>query len=116
MPSRAKRPCAKQGCPKLTTGRYCENHAKEAQTHYNKHHRNKDSNKKYGRNWRKIRLAFLSKNPICELCQADGRLTPANTVHHKRKIADGGNNTYENLQALCNRCHSKLHAMEGGSG
>ena len=30
------------------------------------------------------------KYPICEACNAEGRLTPAEIVHHKRKLTDGG--------------------------
>jgi len=44
------------------------------------------------------------------MCKSDGRLTPATTVHHKVKLADGGTSDWSNLQALCRECHSRLHA------
>jgi 5-methylcytosine-specific restriction protein A len=113
MPNKSKKPCAYQGCRELTTNRFCEAHAREAMNRYNKLHRSQDSNKKYGRSWRKIRASYLSKNPLCELCETTGKLIPANMVHHKIKLSDGGTNAQENLQSLCNSCHSRLHAREG---
>jgi 5-methylcytosine-specific restriction protein A len=55
----------------------------------------------------------MMTHPLCELCQAEGKLKPADLVHHKRKLTDGGTNEWENLMALCNECHSRLHAKEG---
>jgi hypothetical protein len=36
MPMKPKRPCRYPGCPKLTDGLYCEEHAKVMQQHYEK--------------------------------------------------------------------------------
>jgi 5-methylcytosine-specific restriction protein A len=113
MPYKPKKPCAHRGCRELTSGRYCEAHGKQAAKDYNQHKRDPESNKRYGRNWKQIRAAFLASNPLCVLCREDGRLTPADTVHHKRRLSDGGTHDRENLQALCSKCHSRLHAEEG---
>ena len=113
MPYKARKPCAYPGCPKLTTGRNCEEHAKTEAKRYNQYNRDPESNKRYGRSWARIRAAFLSGNPLCELCKQDGRLRPATLVHHKRKLTDGGTNDWNNLQALCQECHSRLHAKKG---
>jgi 5-methylcytosine-specific restriction protein A len=43
----------------------------------------------------------------------NGKLAAAETVHHKRKMSDGGTNDWDNLQALCSSCHSSLHAGQG---
>jgi len=113
MPYKPKKPCAYPGCPKLTAARYCEEHAKAEAKRYNKYDRDPESNRRYGRSWAKIRAAFLSANPLCELCKQEGRLTPAVLVHHKRRLTDGGTNDWQNLQALCQECHSRLHAESG---
>lgn len=34
--------------------------------------------------WRKGRLAFLSQQPLCERCLANGRTTPATVVNHRK--------------------------------
>ena len=113
MPYKAKKPCAKQGCRELTSNRFCETHAKEAMKDYNKYRRDPDSNKRYGRQWRKVREAFLSTNPVCGICEQDGRVIPAVTVHHKKKLTEGGTHAFSNLEGLCSACHSRLHASEG---
>jgi 5-methylcytosine-specific restriction protein A len=113
MPMKPKRPCGRAGCPNLTDGYYCHEHIKENARKYNRQSRDPDSNKHYGRSWKKIRAAFLSANPVCEICKDAEKLTPATTVHHKRKITDGGTNEDKNLQALCHICHSRLHAEDG---
>jgi 5-methylcytosine-specific restriction protein A len=113
MPLKAKKPCAHRGCRELTASRYCDTHAKQEAKRYNRHSRNSDSNKHYGRPWKQIRAAFLSANPLCVMCERDGRLAPATLAHHKVKLADGGTNDWRNLVALCGECHSRLHAKHG---
>lgn len=54
-------------------------------------------------------------NGICERCGAtapfirvsDG--TPYLEVHHKKRLADGGDDTVENAIAVCPNCHRELH-------
>ena len=113
MPYKAKKPCARTGCRHLTNEWYCEEHAKAEAKRYDQFERDPASKKRYGKSWAKIRAAFLSQNPLCELCHKDGRLTPAQMVHHKVKLTDGGTNEWPNLMALCHECHSRLHAKQG---
>jgi len=112
MPYRPKKPCARSGCANLTHGRYCDEHAKADMREYNKYERDPESNKRYGRNWKKIRAAFISANPLCEVCKDSGRFAPAAVVHHKKKLSDGGTNDKDNLMSMCESCHSRLHATE----
>ena len=113
MPNKPHKPCNHRGCKELTRQRYCPAHAKEHMNQYNRHCRDPKANKRYGSSWKKARAAYLSGNPLCELCKARGKLTPATLVHHKRKLNDGGTNDFKNLQALYASCHSNLHASEG---
>ena len=39
MPRKPQRPCRYSGCPHLTDGVYCENHAKIMEQHYEKFQR-----------------------------------------------------------------------------
>ena len=112
MPYKPQKPCAHRGCPRLTHERYCPEHAKAEAARYNRYERDPQTNKRYGGTWRKVRAAFLAANPLCALCQQEGRLLPAELVHHKRKLSDGGTHDWENLQALCSECHSRLHASQ----
>jgi 5-methylcytosine-specific restriction protein A len=112
MPYKAKKPCARQGCRELTTKRYCEAHAKEEAKRYEKYDRDPDTNKRYGRAWKKIRDSFLAANPLCAMCKEQGRLSAATVAHHKVKVTEGGTNDWENMEALCQECHSRHHARE----
>lgn len=51
---------------------------------------------------------------MCEQCQQDGRLAPAQEVHHILPLRDGGTHVDENLMSLCTNCHSAITAREGG--
>ena len=109
MPRKAKRPCRYRGCPRITDSAsgYCEEHEKQQARHYDKFFR-RDHNKRYGYQWRKLRARFLSANPLCEQCKAQGRYTIATEVHHIKPLADGGTNDLSNLMPLCKSCHSRI--------
>jgi 5-methylcytosine-specific restriction protein A len=114
MPYKPKKPCAYPGCRNLTDGRYCEAHAKAEAKRYNREERDPDSNKRYGRSWKQLRAAFLAAHPLCEMCSAEGRLTPAEEVHHIKALKNGGTNEAGNLMSLCKPCHSRITATENG--
>lgn len=113
MPYKPKKPCAYPGCPRLTQDRYCEDHAKLEARSYERYQRNPETTKRYGAAWRKIRKQFIEANPFCEICRREGRVTPAQIVHHIISIQEGGANDEENLMSLCSSCHAKLHATRG---
>ena len=63
--------------------------------------------------WRKFRDWYITRHPICEMCEKEGRLTPAVMVDHIVEIRDGGALTSEeNAQSLCWRCHGEKTANE----
>ncbi|MDR0531073.1 MAG: HNH endonuclease [Oscillospiraceae bacterium] len=110
MPDRALHPCAYPGCPAtIREGRYCAAHKTTASREYNQT-RPADSNKLYGRRWHTIRDLYISKHPLCEQCLLDGKLVPADEVHHILPLDQGGDHAGGNLQALCDSCHSAHHA------
>ncbi|MDR3318529.1 MAG: HNH endonuclease [Clostridiales bacterium] len=121
MPQKMLRPCYKQGCPNLTREKYCAAHAhleeaekRERAERYNKTARNADSQRLYeSPEWRKLRAVYLKRNPLCERCYAEGRITPAVICDHKVEIKDGGAKLdMENITALCRGCHNKKTAAE----
>ncbi|SHG99442.1 HNH endonuclease [Desulforamulus hydrothermalis] len=114
MPFKPKRPCSHPGCPKLTNGRFCEEHAKQEAARYEKYQRNPAVKKRYGRSWKRVRDRFLTQHPLCEVCQKQGRLTSAEEVHYIVPLSKGGTNATENLMSLCKSCHSAVTAKEGG--
>ena len=101
-------PCNYPGCPELTTERFCPLHKTIASHEYDRYRRRPGHSQTYGYRWRKIRDLYISRHPLCELCEAAGRLTPAAVVHHKIPVDQGGSHHEDNLQALCKSCHSRL--------
>ena len=75
MPKKPKRPCSYPGCPKLTDGRFCEEHAKAEAKRYEKYNRDPAVRCRYGRAWKRIRDSYVQQHPLCEMCQKDGRIS-----------------------------------------
>ena len=112
MPYKPKKPCAHPGCSKLVTRRFCEDHAKQDAREYEKYRRDPETRKRYGRAWKRIRDRYIAAHPLCEQCSRDGRLTPAQEVHHIKPLANGGTHDVGNLMALCTACHSGITLAE----
>ncbi len=113
MPYKPSKPCAYPGCPRLTHGRYCEEHERLVNKQYETYGRNPDTKKRYGRTWQKIRKKYVEQHPFCEICYANGTVVPVEEVHHKKPLAEGGTNDFDNLISLCQPCHSRIHAERG---
>lgn len=110
MPRKPKRPCSYPGCPELTDDSYCNKHKREMDKQYNKYQRDPESNKRYGRSWKRIRDRYIKTHPLCEECEKQGRLTPVEEVHHIIPLSRGGGNETSNLMSLCGSCHRKITA------
>lgn len=113
MPRKPKRPCSHPGCPKLTDGRFCEEHAKAEAKRYEKYDRDPAVRRRYGRAWKQIRDYYVSQHPLCEKCLEHGKFAMVEEVHHKQPLSEGGTHEQSNLIALCKSCHSKIHAKRG---
>lgn len=62
-----------------------------------------------GRAWRELRDRKRRLNPLCEACEREGRVTPAEEIHHLR-YGTGKNPAIvpiEWLESLCLACHAK---------
>ena len=114
VPYKPKTPCSHPGCPKLTATRFCPEHEKQGNKHYEKHQRDPAAKKRYGRAWKRIRDRYISTHPLCEQCEKYGKVTPAQEVHHIRPLSQGGTHDFDNLMSLCTSCHSEITAREGG--
>ena len=113
MPRKPKRPCSHPGCPRLTEGRFCEEHAKQEAKRYEKYDRDPAVRRRYGRAWKRIRDSYVHEHPLCELCLETGKLVETEEVHHRIPLSEGGTHARENLISLCKTCHAKLHAERG---
>lgn len=64
--------------------------------------------------WRKARAQYLVVNPLCVMCEARGRVTPATVVDHK--IPHKGDYDLfwdrDNWQSLCDNDHNTIKQMQ----
>ncbi len=109
MPMKPAKPCKFPGCPNLTHDTYCDEHKTLARKRYEKYERDPAINKRYGREWKKIRARYVAAHPLCEMCLKEGRFTPVEIVHHIKELSDGGTHDESNLMSVCKSCHSKIH-------
>ncbi|TFJ92147.1 HNH endonuclease signature motif containing protein [Lentibacillus salicampi] len=113
MPHKPRRPCAEPGCTVLTDESYCNEHQKNYHKDHDRYR--KTSHKRgYDWNWRKYRLSFLVRNPLCKYCGDRGMTVPATEVDHivphrgdRQLFWDASNH-----QGLCKSCHSIKTAKE----
>lgn len=74
--------------------------------------------------WRQLRHDILTRHPLCQRCEEEGRITPATEVHHIRPVEDGVTSADRarllfdphNLRALCHACHIATHQEMGRGG
>lgn len=115
MPRKPKRPCSMSGCSQLCENgdQYCSEHKQAVNKQYNKFQRDPESNKRYGRAWKRIRDRYIKAHPLCEECDREGRIRAAAEVHHILPLSKGGGNETSNLMALCKSCHSRITVEMG---
>jgi len=107
MANKAKKYCAHFPCNQIAVdGAYCPAHRPPAPP--------KETDPFYlSVRWRRFRGWYLRNHPLCELCEREGRLTPAQMVDHIIELKDGGDRlSEENAQALCWKCHNVKTAAE----
>ena len=66
--------------------------------------------------WKRCRKAYLdSVGWLCERCAKEGKIVPADHVHHKVRLTPENINdptvslNHDNLEALCIDCHTQEH-------
>ena len=67
--------------------------------------------------WKQLRQWKLEQNPLCELCEREGKVVSAIDVHHidpcenSRTLEEMEEKCFRvsNLQSLCIPCHAKVH-------
>ena len=120
MPSRALKICKDRDCNLLTNDKtgYCPGHihlVEELKKQYwRKYDQCRESSRKrgYDSTWDKLRNQFLMKNPLCHDCLLKGTITPANEVHHVKKLREHPELRLvsDNLMSLCRSCHCRRTA------
>lgn len=82
MPSRPKSICRSPGCGKtIDAPGYCDAHKRSVQKQQDER-RGSSTERGYDNKWRKARVHYLRKHPLCVNCQMLNRLAAANVVDH----------------------------------
>ena len=67
--------------------------------------------------WKQMRDVQITEHPWCADCESEGRLTPAQDVHHRISFMATSDPCErsrlafdpDNLVSLCKKCHQKRH-------
>lgn len=67
--------------------------------------------------WKQLRMWKLAQNPLCEMCEAEGKVVAAIDVHHRDPVEECKSQAEmearcfnpNNLVSLCIPCHIKVH-------
>ena len=67
--------------------------------------------------WRLMRDKYLMMHPLCERCLRNDEYNAATEVHHNKPLSTAETEmtlkylgfSYENLEALCEKCHHEVH-------
>lgn len=63
-----------------------------------------------------MRADLFKRKPLCEPCEADGRVTLATIRDHRLSLAEGGADDPSNEQSICGPCHDKKTKAETARG
>lgn len=101
MTPKALKVCATAGCPTLTSGSRCAEHAPEAWAGSTRASR-------LPSDWRKRRARILRRDPTCRLCG----IAPSVEVDH---IVAGDDHREHALQGVCKKCHAVKSQREAAA-
>ena len=78
-----------------------------AQRHKARDRRSSARERGYTTAWDKFSKSFLRRNPLCEFCNAKGRVEPARVTDHDIPHEHDPDLFWDNtFTALCHRCHN----------
>lgn len=113
MPTRLMGPCKGTPlCPnrRMPDSPYCA--ACSSNGNGPDEYRGSAASRGYGHNWRKIRKMVLSRDPLCADTFGIGCTSVSRHADHIIPKRHGGEDVLENLQGLCDSCHSRKTLLE----
>ncbi len=110
------RPCSVPGCPTLSANARCDAHDLEHQREVDAR-RGSSAERGYDATWRRLRLAKLAADPICQIRTHCLGLV-ATEVDHRIPIRQWpeGRLEWNNLQSTCKPCHAAKTRRESAQG
>lgn len=115
MPERAPSACRRPGCSGVVRDGVCSHCGPLRKRTSAAHDERRGSSRArgYDARWERLRRMHLAGEPLCRMCLAQGRVTPAVLVDHIVPVRDGGAVLDDdNLQSLCRVCHDAKTAED----
>jgi 5-methylcytosine-specific restriction endonuclease McrA len=104
VPHSALRVCSKPGCSHLVgNGRTCPVHPPRAPFAGRA-----PARQRYGSGWDAVSRRVRAEHPVCAVCHDE----PTVAADHRVPVSEGGQDTYENAQAIGRRCHARKTGQE----
>lgn len=111
--SKASRPCKHPGCRQISAYKgYCEQHKADGVPWA----QSADKRLFRGRKLQKERKILFDDQPLCVMCEAEGRVSVATIRDHIIPLAEGGRDVRENTQGVCSACHEAKTKDESKRG
>lgn len=108
MPVSAPRPCSHVGCRNLAVaGGRCADHPRDLWAK-----KPTAAKRITGRRLQALRAELFQREPLCEECKRQGRVTAATQRDHILSLEEGGEDIASNTQALCEECHDAKSLAE----
>jgi 5-methylcytosine-specific restriction protein A len=108
MPNAPQKPCPQPRCPHLQP---CPVHVRAAWRGTTP-----APPRIRGGRLQRLRAQLFTEQPLCVLCQAEGRVTIATIRDHKIPLAEGGRDEPSNTQPICADCHRRKTEAERNRG
>jgi 5-methylcytosine-specific restriction protein A len=67
-----------------------------------------------GRKLQTLRRTCFQRNPLCAECERNGIVRAATQRDHRIALCNGGQDTEDNVQGLCDQCHAAKTAKDMG--
>jgi HNH endonuclease len=112
MPTRLMGPCKTPLCPNTRSPNspYCGTCSPNGNGP--DEYRGSAAARGYGHKWRKLRLMVLRREPMCSDPFGIGCVSVSRHADHIIPRRQGGEDVFENLQGLCDSCHSRKTLLE----
>lgn len=116
-----KKRCAKAGCRAIipVTETYCDKHKRQVSKEYDKRRWLLDERIMafyHSKEWKETRkLVLIRDHGLCQICLRNGHIKKGNIVHHIVEVRQNFDKRLDmnNLETICQSCHTKLHGEKG---
>ncbi len=110
MATSPARPCNRPGCSGLVRQGVCSACGPRPRR---VERRQSARQRGYSSTWNRLAETHKACNPLCQVCEAEGRTTIATISHHVTAVASGGAVLVgqDELVSVCSPCHQRIEGL-----